>query len=146
MPRRYTMSSLVARCKKRCDMATDDSISDTEWKELIDEVYAELWAEVSGTGRRYFETSTTITADGSASYSEPEGHMGTVRVARVDRVLHADGLGCGPPGADDDRFGARRSHRGSASGRQPEPAVSAEHTDDGVADARVGVSRAAVDL
>jgi hypothetical protein len=47
--------------------------------------YAELWAEVSlGAADRYFETSTTITADGSESYDEPEGHFATVRVAYVD--------------------------------------------------------------
>lgn len=83
MPRRYLMSELVERCRKRADMENDDSIDDDEVKSYLEEVYAELWAEVSRSGQRYFETSTTITADGSTSYDEPTGHFSTVRVCRV---------------------------------------------------------------
>jgi hypothetical protein len=77
------MSDLLLRCKRRADMENDDSIDDDEWKSYIEEVYAELWAEVSRSGQRYFETSTTVTATGAASYSEPTGHFSTVRIVRV---------------------------------------------------------------
>lgn len=77
------MSDLIARIRKRADIVNDDSIDDDDIKEDMEEVYAELWAEVDRSGQRYFETSTTVTADGSASYDEPVGHFSTVRVCRV---------------------------------------------------------------
>lgn len=83
MPRRYLMSDLLARIRKRADIVHDDSIEDDDIKEDMEEVYAELWPEISRSGNRYFETSTTIPADGSASYDEPTGHFSTVRVCRV---------------------------------------------------------------
>jgi hypothetical protein len=84
MPLRKQMSELVTVCKQRCDLENDEHISDTEWKRLISRAYGEIWMVVSGTGLRYFEATNTITADGSASYSEPEGHLSTVQVVRVE--------------------------------------------------------------
>jgi hypothetical protein len=88
MPRKYEMGELVERCKKRCDLEHDESIADAEWKALISEMYGELWSVVSETGMRYFETSTTIIANGSASYLEPESHYSTLQVTRVDASGH----------------------------------------------------------
>lgn len=82
MPRRFTMGTLVTRCKQRCDLENQDHISTAEWKTLISEMYGEVWSTVSETGLRYFETSTTITADGSASYLEPSGHYSTTVITR----------------------------------------------------------------
>lgn len=86
MPLRMTMGTIVARSKRVFDLYSDDSLDDdNEWKMFADLVYGELWPEVSlGAQKRYFETSTTIAADGSTSYDEPEAHFSTVRVARVD--------------------------------------------------------------
>lgn len=78
------MGTLVTRCQQRCDLVNDDHIATAEWKSLISEAYGEMWSEVSGAGDRYFETSTTITASGAASYDEPEGHYKTISVTRVD--------------------------------------------------------------
>jgi hypothetical protein len=83
MPRRFEMGTLVTRCKQRADLENDDHIGTAEWKALISEQYGELWSLVSETGLRYFETSTTITADGSASYDEPDDHFSTLQIARV---------------------------------------------------------------
>jgi hypothetical protein len=83
MPRRYLMSDLIARIRKRADIVNDDSIDDDDIKEDMEEVYAELWAEVARSGQRYFETSATVTATGAASYDEEAGHFSTVRVVRV---------------------------------------------------------------
>jgi len=47
---------------------------------LISESFGELWGIVSGTGLRYFETSTTIIADGSAFYGEPVEMLSTVSI------------------------------------------------------------------
>lgn len=71
MPLLVTMEKLVARCQKRCDMEHDDSISPDEWKEKIDELYGELHSLVAGTGLRYFESTSTITATGATSYALP---------------------------------------------------------------------------
>lgn len=86
MPRLLTMGTIVTRAKQVADMANDDSIADVVWKWFISMVYGdELWPEVSlGALDRYFETSTTITADGSTSYDEPAAHFSTVRIVRVD--------------------------------------------------------------
>lgn len=84
MPRRQTLGTWITRARQLADLEGDDSVESSTWKWFASMVYADLWAEVSGTGRRYFETSTTITADGSESYDEPVGHMATVRVTRVD--------------------------------------------------------------
>ncbi len=84
MPRRITMGDLVDRCQQLADLENDDSVTDVMWKSFISMVYGEAWSEVANGAGRYFETSTTITADGSASYDEPEGHYATIRVVRVD--------------------------------------------------------------
>ncbi len=84
MPKRLTMGTLVTRCKQRADMENDDHIAGAEWKSLISEAYGEAWMIAAGTGYRYFETSETITADGSTSYDEPESHLSTVLITRVD--------------------------------------------------------------
>lgn len=85
MPRRLTMLSIRARAKLCADMVNDDSISDEMWNSFAEMVYGdEVWPEVSmGAQKRYFETSTTISADGSTSYDEPEDHFATVRIVRV---------------------------------------------------------------
>lgn len=83
MPLRRTMGTLVASCRRRVDMKTNQARNDDDFKASISEVYGDLWAIVAEAGRRYFETSTTFTANGAASYVEPTDHFGTVRVARV---------------------------------------------------------------
>jgi hypothetical protein len=84
MPRRFTMSALVQRCKQRCDLEHDSHISDAEWKALLSEQYGELWSIVAETGYRYFESTHTITATGADGYAEPADHYATVQVTRVD--------------------------------------------------------------
>lgn len=64
-------------------MARNQARDDDAFNAVISEVYGNLWTIIGGQASRYFETSETFTADGSASYDEPEGHMKTVRVARV---------------------------------------------------------------
>jgi hypothetical protein len=83
MPRRFQMGVLVTRCQQRCDLEHSGHISPAEWRALISEAYGELWSTVSGTGLRYFETSTTITADGSDGYIEPADHYSTSAITRV---------------------------------------------------------------
>lgn len=84
MPRRILTSTLIERFKQRCDMVGDDSIDRSEWLSYASEVYGELCTEASlGAASRYFETSTTITADGSVSYDEPADHYATERIVEV---------------------------------------------------------------
>lgn len=85
MPRRQTMGEWIDRFQQAADLENDDSIADAIWKWFASMVYGELSSEVSlGAAKRYFETSTAITADGSTSYDEPTDHFATVRVVRVD--------------------------------------------------------------
>lgn len=88
MPRRFTMETLVTRCKQRADKENDDSISNAEWKALISESYGELYTAVAETGMQYFEYVATITTDGSDSYDEPDDHLATIC---LDRVIDAAG-------------------------------------------------------
>lgn len=78
------MGTWITRAQQLADLENDDSIAPAVWKWFASMVYGDLWTEVTATGRRYFETSTTITATGAAGYAEPDGHMNTVRVTRVD--------------------------------------------------------------
>jgi hypothetical protein len=78
------MSDAVTRCKRRADLENDEHISGAEWKALISETYGELYSEVALTGYRYFEYDEDITATGAASYDEPDDHMSTVSLCRVE--------------------------------------------------------------
>lgn len=84
MPRRYELSELVTRCKRRADKENDTHISDSEWKALLSEAWGELFEIVAGTGLRYFELTYSFTADGSDSYDEPDDIGKTVGLDRVD--------------------------------------------------------------
>lgn len=78
MPRRFEMSVLRTRCQRRADLENDGHISDAEWNALISEKYGELYGVVCGAGLRYFETTSAITANGAASYDEPDDHLSTI--------------------------------------------------------------------
>lgn len=84
MPRLQTMGEWVTCFQEAADLENDDSITPAKWKRGATLVYGEMWSEITNGGGRYFETSTTIAADGSASYAEPSGHFSTVRVVRVE--------------------------------------------------------------
>lgn len=83
MPLRIRMDKLEERCRRRVDMARNQARDSAAFRAVISEVYGNLWTTIGAPASRYFETSTTFTADGSASYAELEGHMETVRMARV---------------------------------------------------------------
>lgn len=78
-----TMASIILRCQRRCDREGDDTIGAAEWQGLISEAYGELYSIVAETGLRYFETTSTITTTGAASYTEPSDHLGTVLVYQL---------------------------------------------------------------
>lgn len=83
MPRRLLTSAVIERAQQRADMVNDDSIARAEWLSYASEVYGEMGSEVTILVSRYFETSTTIPADGSVSYDEPEAHHSTIRIVEV---------------------------------------------------------------
>jgi hypothetical protein len=83
MPRTIEMGTLRLRCQRRADLENDGHIVAAEWNALISEAWGELHSMVCEQGDRYFETSTTITADGSESYPEPCAVLSTVCVERV---------------------------------------------------------------
>lgn len=82
------MGTLVTRCKQRCDLENDEHIPSAEWKSLISEQYGDLWSIVAAAGLRYWETESTITATGAASYAEPDDHLATVGLDFVDSAGH----------------------------------------------------------
>jgi len=65
-------------CKQQPDMEGQESISDGEWARMISTVYGELYGAVADSGMRYFETATTLVADGTNVLSEPSDHLATV--------------------------------------------------------------------
>jgi hypothetical protein len=84
MPRRITMSDLRTRCIRRCDKENDASIALDEWNALISESFGELWGIVAESGLRYWETSTTIIANGSESYTEPDDILATIGIDHLE--------------------------------------------------------------
>jgi hypothetical protein len=94
MPRRYTVAVMRDRARKRADKQNDRHISDSEWVELMSEVYGDLFHIVVEGCDRYFETTEEITADGSASYDEPDDHLSTIL---INRVLDAGSGSLGAP-------------------------------------------------
>lgn len=78
----FTVSKLLTDTRKRADKVGDNGLSDTDLQALLAEVYNGLYAAVAGTGHRYFESSSTISTTGAASYTMPVDHLGTVRVER----------------------------------------------------------------
>jgi hypothetical protein len=85
MPLLVEIGTLATRCKRRADKENDDHISAAEWLELINEVWrADVYSVVAGTGLRYFETTATLTTDGSAYVAEPSNCFSTIRLDYVD--------------------------------------------------------------
>lgn len=83
MARIRTLGTLVARCKQRLGKANDAYPADADWKAAISEAYGDLYSVVAESGLRHFESESTITATGAASYNAPTDHLGTVMVYRV---------------------------------------------------------------
>jgi hypothetical protein len=81
MPRYYTLSDLIKRAKRRCDMENDPSIAEDEWADLLSEAYGELYTIAVESGMQYFERSRQYTATGAPSIGEPLDHFSTVQVA-----------------------------------------------------------------
>jgi len=80
MPRLYTLTNLIKRCKRRCDMENDPSIADDEWADLISEAYGELYTIVYESGLQYFERVLKVTSTGAQTIGEPIDHLSTVDV------------------------------------------------------------------
>jgi hypothetical protein len=78
------MGSWLTRFRQVGDFENDDSLTDAVLRMFASMVFGELWSEVANGAGRYFEATTTISADGSASYEEPEAHYSTIRVVYVD--------------------------------------------------------------
>lgn len=88
MPRRQAFSVWRDRCRKRADKEFDEHIDNDEFGEFMSEVYGDLYHTVVDAWDRYFEVTHTITADGSASYDEPDDHLSTIG---LDRIVDAAG-------------------------------------------------------
>lgn len=83
MPRLYRLDDIRLRCQRRANKEGDPSISIPEWNALISEQYGDLYSEVEKTGMRYFESTSTITANGAASYAVPADHLATLGIDRI---------------------------------------------------------------
>lgn len=88
MPRLLLMSDIVTRSQRRLDDESDGAIAPAEWKALVSEQYGHLYSIVVKAGMRYFESTSTVTANGAASYSLPSDHDETIG---VDRQLDSSG-------------------------------------------------------
>ena len=83
-----TMGTIVTNAQTLCDRVSDSSISTTQWKAFAAMVYRELCAEVNDTGCRYFETESTLTATGAASYAQPTGML---HLIGIDLIVDSGG-------------------------------------------------------
>lgn len=59
-------------------MEGDPSIGTTEWKSIISEWYGEAYEIISGEGNRYFETTVTLTTDGTNHLPEPVDQLSII--------------------------------------------------------------------
>lgn len=64
-------------------MEGDTTVVTPEWKALISEMYAQLYAVVVSAGMRYFESTQTVTATGAQSYALPVDHDETIGIDRI---------------------------------------------------------------
>lgn len=82
MARTFTVSELLTRARQRTEQEDSGFVSDTELKAILSTAYGELYSMLVESGMRYFESSDTITADGSTSYALPSDHLSTLLVER----------------------------------------------------------------
>lgn len=80
MARSFTVAQLIVRGKQSADVEGDSSISDDEWKGQLSIAYGELYQILVDSGMRYFESTQTVTTDGSSSYALPADHLATIGV------------------------------------------------------------------
>lgn len=80
MARTFTLSELRTKVRERCDMQNTEFVSDSELSGYISASYTWLYDLLVRKGLRYFESTQTITADGSASYALPSDYYGTIAV------------------------------------------------------------------
>ena len=80
MARNVQLGDLVTRCQRRADREGDPSVDPNEWKAMISEQYAELAGLISATGMRYFESTSTIAANGATSYAEPTDQLSFIGI------------------------------------------------------------------
>lgn len=84
MARNLLMQDIVLRAQRRIDREGDSTIAPTEWKALISEQFGHLYSNVVKAGHSYYDTTSTITANGATSYALPSD---TDQIIGVDRVL-----------------------------------------------------------
>lgn len=80
MARSFTVKQLLDRGKQASDMENQSFISDGEWKTMLSTAYAELYSILVESGMRYFESSQTITSDGTHSYALPADFLAIIGV------------------------------------------------------------------
>lgn len=94
MPKKLLMGDIVLRAQRRSDMEKSSPLSIPEWKSLVSEQYGELYSIVAKSSWRYFESASTITATGAASYPVPSDHDMHIGVDRVvDTTGRTEALG-----------------------------------------------------
>lgn len=82
MAKNLTAITLITMAQQAVDMEDDSSIDDTEWKQLLATAYGEMHNILVESGHRYFESTSAITGDGSASYSLPADFLTLVGIDR----------------------------------------------------------------
>ncbi len=79
-----TLVTLRDMCKEFSDLENNTHISDAKWNRRMSLRYGELWQIAVDGGGRYFETESSITATGAASYAEPSDILHILEITRVD--------------------------------------------------------------
>ena len=84
------ISALITRTRKRVDMTNNQARSDSDFQGHIAEVYNEMHEIVAEVGVRLYESTSTLTATGAASYAlssltaTANGLLHALRVVRVN--------------------------------------------------------------
>lgn len=84
MARSVTLLELMTRAQTRADMTVDEDgegyITTAMWSRIIDAAYCELYDLLVASGLHYFESTQSITTDGTANVALPSDYYATIGV------------------------------------------------------------------
>jgi hypothetical protein len=78
--RNFTAGQILTRARQRADREDSQFVTDTEGLTLVSASYADLYNTLVSKGLSYFESTQTITTDGTANTALPSGYLGTIGV------------------------------------------------------------------
>lgn len=80
MARNFTIAELLTKGRRACNQVNSSALSDAEWQDELSTIYSDFQAAIIDGGAREFESSGTISTDGSQDYALPADFMTEIGV------------------------------------------------------------------